>query len=131
MAALAIPLVIYLVHRIVAHRAVVIRLRAVVAAVNAHTVAGHVLGSTGRRRRHHRRRCALARAAHTIRRGSCKSCCRNNRGAYKFSRMCFYFAYVCVCQTSSFNQERRLCRPLRRKERYVRFKQPFLNWIIS
>ena len=50
MAALAIPRVIYLVHRVVAHRAVIVGLGAVVAAVNAHAVTGHVLGRAWWRR---------------------------------------------------------------------------------
>lgn len=73
----------YLVHRIVAHGAVVVRLRTVVATVYAHPISGHVLWATGWRRRHHRRRGALTGTTHTVRRRSCKSCCRNNRGAYK------------------------------------------------
>lgn len=73
----------YLVHRVVSHGAVVVRLRAIVATIYAHSVSGHVLRPTGRRRRHHRRWSALASTTHTVRRRSCKSCCRNNRGAYK------------------------------------------------
>lgn len=57
----------YLVHRVVSHGAVVVRLRAVVAAVYSHAVPGHVLRPTGRCRRHHRRRCALAGTAHAVR----------------------------------------------------------------
>lgn len=83
--------VVYLVHRIVAHRAVVVRLRAIIATVYAHPVSGHVLRATRWRRRHHRRRGALAGTTHTVRRRSCKSCCRNNRGAYKI-RGCVFLS---------------------------------------
>lgn len=82
---------VYLVHRIVAHRAVVVRLRAIIATVYAHPVSGHVLRATRWRRRHHRRRGALAGTTHTVRRRSCKSCCRNNRGAYKI-RGCVFLS---------------------------------------
>lgn len=88
---------VYLVHGVVSHGAVVVWLRAVVTAVYSHAVSGHVLWSTGRRRRHHRRRRALACTAHAVRRRSCKSCCRNHRGAYKVGR--------CVFSSSSANND--------------------------
>lgn len=75
---------LYLVHWVVTHRPVVVRLGTVVAAVYSHPISRHVLGPTRWRWRHHRRGCALAGAAHAVRRCSCKSCCRNNRSAYKF-----------------------------------------------
>lgn len=68
--ALSARVIVYLVHRVVAHRAVVVGLGAVVAAVDAHAVAGHVLGTARWRGRHHRCRGALAGPAHAVRRGA-------------------------------------------------------------
>lgn len=87
----------YLVHRVVSHGAVVVRLRAVITAVYSHAVSCHVLRSSGWRRRHHRRRGALAGTAHAVWRCSCKSCCRNNRGAYKIRGCVFLSATAIIC----------------------------------
>lgn len=92
---------IYLMHRVVSHGAVVVRLRAVITAVYSHAVSGHVLRSSGWRRRHHRRRGALAGTAHAVWRCSCKSCCRNNRGAYKIRRCDFLSATAIFCLSVS------------------------------
>lgn len=81
----------YLMHGVVSHGAVVVRLRAVVTAVYSHAVSGHILRSSGWRRRHHRRWGALAGTAHAVWRCSCKSCCRNHRGAYRI-RGCVFLS---------------------------------------
>lgn len=80
-------------HRIVSHRTIVIWLRSVVATIYSHAVSSHVLRSSRRCRRHHRRGGALTGATHTVWRCSCKSCCRNNRGAYKIRGFHFFFFF--------------------------------------